>query len=123
MIAFGAIGCLTTWLVACGGEVRTDDPDAPAATSSAKEDDPPSATGGKSGGTGSGSSSHLPETQLDECKKGTLRADADHCVYLYEGRCYDEKLDACACACKKQSGTICSSGFPNPDVPTEVSCF
>jgi hypothetical protein len=44
------------------------------------------------------------------------------CVYVVSGRCYEKKLDACACACKKASGTVCIDGFPEADGTTTVTC-
>ena len=61
---------------------------------------------------------------LPACKRGFLPASetGTPCNFLYDGRCYDEKLDACACACTKNSGTTCLSGFPQPNGKVAVSC-
>jgi len=121
LFLLAATASLALSFVACGGTVRTDgtteDPETQPKDPEDPEDpeDDPSGGGGKSGGG--------PVVDLPECKLGVKRDAAKSCVFLYEERCYEEKLDACGCACKKQSGTVCSSGFPQKDVPTEVTCF
>jgi hypothetical protein len=64
-----------------------------------------------------------PEVDLPACKQGVKQADTDSCVFLFKGRCYEDKLDACGCACAGKPNSTCLSGFPQEDVPTEVSCF
>lgn len=109
---------VTTLVVACGGTVRKDDESEPNG-----EVPDPVATSVPGGGGGGGEVSGPDgEVDLPECKLGVKRSAAERCIYLYEGRCYDEKLDACGCACKKQRGTTCSSGFPSEDQPTQVTC-
>ncbi len=44
------------------------------------------------------------------------------CMWLAEGRCYAEKLEACACICPLDHESICSSGFPRDSGRTPVYC-
>lgn len=101
-------------LVACGGTVRKGD------DGQEEEDEPPPTPSASPSGGGRGTA---PQVDLPECKLGVDESEAESCLFLYEGRCYEEKLDACACACKRMSGTTCSSGFPDPSRPTKVSCY
>ena len=100
---------------ACGGEVRTGEPA------------PPGPGGSTSGGSATGSKSPdtTPTVDLPECVRGFLQSEAPGkpCHFITEGRCYDEKLAACGCACKGQTGLTCSSGFPDPNGTTEVLCY
>ena len=99
---------------ACGGQVRTGDPD-PSGTKGALLDASGSApTSNDLGGT----------VALPDCPHGFKVGEAIGrlCVFTANGLCYETKLDACACTCKKQSGTVCSSGFPEMDGTTKVTC-
>lgn len=101
---------------ACGGEVRTGGPD----PSGASEVD----AGGASGSSGAGVDDPGGTVALPACPKGFKPGAAigKLCVYTTNDLCYETKLDACACACTKQSGTVCSSGFPEMDGTTKVTC-
>jgi hypothetical protein len=99
---------------ACGGRVRTGDPNPSGtkegsldASSSAPTSDDPSVT-----------------VALPDCPHGFKAGEAIGrlCVFTTNGLCYETKLEACACTCKKQSGTVCSSGFPEMDGTTKVTC-
>lgn len=122
VLAIAALLQVTTLMVACGGTVRREDEEG-----EPEGDDPtsvPTSSPNSGGGSGSGGVSGPggPEVDLPECKLGVKQGDAERCIFLYEGRCYEDKLDACGCACKKQRGTTCSSGFPSEDKPTQVTC-
>jgi hypothetical protein len=120
-------GVATTYVVACGGEVRGVDGDAPSAPASdgGVPVDIPPASGSASGGS---RAPNGPQTDLPDCKLGkawlepTPPGSVFDCTYLVEERCYETKVAACACACKKKTGTVCSSGFPHADAPTAVTC-
>jgi hypothetical protein len=114
---------VTTLVVACGGEVRNGTPDDPGSTEDPADEI--TETGGTSGKGGGDDRSHLPQVDLPDCKKGVPFPGSITlaCNYVYEKLCYEDKLAACACACKKQSGTICASDFPTSGVPTEVMCY
>lgn len=105
---------------ACGGVVETRDP-IPDPTGSGGGAGASNAGGGSAGSLGG------PTVDLPECKKGRpVDSSGDtfpNCPYLHDSRCYDTKLDACACACAKLRDSTCSSGFPEPDGTTRVSCF
>ncbi len=112
----------TTLLVACGGVVENG----PAS---------PGDAGGASASSGGSSSDSLPgsgapsggsptSVALSACKLGFLPASEPSaaCNFVYDGRCYDDKLSACACACTKKSGTYCLSNLPVPNGKVAVSC-
>jgi hypothetical protein len=103
-------------IAACGGVVKTGEP-VPGSSS-----DPPSSSGGASGTKPKGDPP--PTVDLPPCKLGFDPTDQPEkpCPYTVDGRCYAEKLDACGCACKGQSGLTCVSGFPELDGTTEVTC-
>jgi hypothetical protein len=62
-------------------------------------------------------------TDLPPCNLGTpLSQSAGDCPWYFTGRCYDTKIDACACACPNRSGTSCISGFPDADGKVVVVC-
>ncbi|MEZ4375375.1 MAG: hypothetical protein R3B07_31470 [Polyangiaceae bacterium] len=88
-------------LGACGGEASGNTPD-------------PGGQGGSTSGQGSraplcGSASFY---ELDDT--------ASACPWLYAGWCFDEREDACTCACGREKGDTCISGFPGDRV--DVSC-
>jgi hypothetical protein len=62
---------------------------------------------------------------LPACQPGSLPfgAGARECNYLFDGRCHDEALDACACACTGAARKCIISGFLNPDEPQSVTCI
>lgn len=103
-----------TLLGGCGGRVRTDDP--------APRPGPPS--GAEAERTGSEADDDPGSVELPECQLGedpdtnSLRP----CSFVVAGRCYEKKIDACACACAAMSGTLCLSGFAMADGRAAVSC-
>jgi hypothetical protein len=51
-------------------------------------------------------------------------AEGRLCNWQVMGRCYEEKLDACACVCPGGTAvSTCSSGFPQEDGAVEVYCY
>jgi hypothetical protein len=118
IIALFAAANLASSLAGCGGTVRTDgDVEEPGPVN--RDPEPPTGTPGGGGG-GGGSDDH--EVDLPQCKLGVKQAEAESCKFLYEGRCYEEQLEACACACPRKTGTTCISGLPDDEVPTDVLC-
>jgi hypothetical protein len=59
---------------------------------------------------------------LPDCKLGSSPASGDPCSFTTGGLCYETKIKACACACPRKTGTVCSSGFPNSVGSVVVSC-
>jgi hypothetical protein len=109
-----ALALLASFATACGGQVRTGDPEPSPTTEPAPQ-----------GGAANGTSGDPGDTvALPECKLGfAIEESAGRaCVYVASGRCYEKKLDACGCACKKASGTLCLNGFPESDGTTIVTC-
>jgi hypothetical protein len=113
--------------LSCGGRVITEkntDPDPPAAdggepaTPPADNHDPASGSGSSTGRDLGGM------VTLPECRLGFDPADDTDkpCHYVVASLCYDTKEKACACACKKQSGTACVSGFPQYNGHVLVTC-
>jgi hypothetical protein len=66
-------------------------------------------------------------TPLGPCRLGFHpNEDRDRpCDWLAGGRCYDDKLAACACICPRdRTDSICSSGFfRGSGKRTPVSCL
>ena len=113
------IGVVVLAAVACGGRVIDEpDPDPtgqsepPASTSTAKSPTPSKGSDDLVGGS----------TALPECKPGSAPASGDPCDCTTGGLCYPTKIKACACACPRKTGTVCSSGFPNSLGRVVVSC-
>ena len=96
----------------CGGKVDDageepspaapiDSPDPPA-----NQNETPPKQNGASPGT----------TALGECELGfeLRKQPSRRCDWVVEGRCYGDKLSACACACPPNSqNTFCTSEFPS----------
>jgi hypothetical protein len=114
----GLVAGIAALLAACGGEVRTGGPDHPG-TSEEPDSSSPSSSSGTGGDDPAGT------VALPVCPKGFKAGQVigKLCVYTTNGLCYETKLDACACACTKQSGTVCSSGFPEMNGTTKVTCY
>jgi hypothetical protein len=108
-------------LVGCGGRVVQED----GSGSPAHAADGGAASSTKSG-QGASSSEYDGTVELPECELGYKQSappkNAAPCTFLVAGRCYDTKVKACACACPTRTGTTCASGFPDPSVPTLVTC-
>ncbi len=113
-----------TWLgfvlvVACGG--KTDREEKPDGTES------PGGSGtAASGAGGSGQGALDAGDSLGVCSGGFDRDDAvgRHCNWVAGGRCFEDKLDACSCACPKGvSTTSCYSGWPAEDGEVVVYCY
>lgn len=107
----------------CGGIVEYDAPASggggPGSGSGSGSD---SGAGGRSNGSSGGAAGRTP---LGTCSLGFSYDENPSvpCNWLAEGRCYEEKLDACACICPRRAGTTCISGFYGGDgSATEVSC-
>lgn len=62
----------------------------------------------------------LPGCELGPRDEGQSGAD---CLWLAKGRCYADKLEACACICPRDHESICSSGFESEAGRTLVSCY
>lgn len=103
---------------ACGGVVERESKEGP----QAPPDDPaPAQAASDPGGAGWDAA-----TPLDSCMTGFVREEAPDrpCNWVVGDRCYEEKLEACACACPDGTAvSTCSSGFPEPDGAVEVYCF
>jgi hypothetical protein len=51
------------------------------------------------------------DTELGDCKLGTLRPSSDPCPWVFDNRCYDTRDMACNCACPRSRDSLCLSGF------------
>ncbi len=104
----------------CGG--KTDD-----------EGQEPDSTGSPSDSSGSGAAAGDGEdgawdaaAPLGKCGQGFDYSDAKgrHCNWMVAGVCYEDKLDACACACPSNVSTSsCYSGWPVEDGKVLVYCY
>jgi hypothetical protein len=115
------------WLVAlvllvlgCGGRVDQDEDagDGDPPTSTPPDDDEPEPSPDEPTDAG---------TPLPNCEKGfDASAERDRpCNWVAKGYCYEEKLEACACACPRDPSVTshCASGFPVEDGRVEVYCY
>ncbi len=106
---------LSLLLGACGGRSeRHEGGDDGAASPVTKGDEP-----GGGDDDGPGDEVTLPGCDLGPADRGGMGAE---CMWLAEGRCYAEKLEACACICPLDHQSICSSGFPSDSGRTPVYC-
>jgi len=108
------MGLLLLGLTHCGGEVKREP----------KEDSDP-LPGQAEPGDPSDSDVGPGTDVLGKCEAGFDRyeePDRD-CNWVVNGLCYEEKLDACACACPGGTAvTTCSSGFPQRNGRVPVYC-
>lgn len=117
--------CLAVFglLAACGG--RTFEVD----SSNEPTGDGDTTTSGSGGGTQKDGVTGFGDdpVTLGACKLGfDPNADPTRpCPWVAKNRCYDHKLDACACICPQNGkSTTCTSGFDGgPDSHTAVDCY
>ncbi|HEX4336989.1 MAG TPA: hypothetical protein VH062_13820 [Polyangiaceae bacterium] len=102
--------------VACGGRVIGEPTPDLAVLDAATPATPASAGGSNDSFDGT--------LALSDCIKGFVQMSSPDrtCVYRVDGRCYDTKVKACACACPSKVGTQCINGFPESDGSTIVTC-
>jgi hypothetical protein len=57
------------------------------------------------------------QVSLPGCELGDrdIGRRGEECLWLADGRCYADKLEACACICPAGNGSVCSSGFDDPE--------
>lgn len=64
-------------------------------------------------------------TPLPPCELGPTRSEARRagvrCRWLFEDRCYEERIAACACACPRDRNSTCVSG--QQDTAVRVRCY
>jgi len=89
--------------------------------------------GGSAGRGGTSSSSSAPmepfsfvDSMLQRCRLGPTwsAGSSQACNFRFDGRCYDDANAVCACACPRDSNSVCVlSGFlADPNNPLMVSC-
>ncbi len=102
LLALATAGLTLALSSGCGGEASGQDPEGAAGQA----------------GAASGQSSRKPICgnasfyELDDTSAA--------CPWIYEGWCFEEREDACLCACGREKGDTCISGFPGDEVA--VSC-
>lgn len=121
-------GCIT----GCGSRSPLED-DGPSGADSSEDDSPPPAAGGSSatpdtnatGGSAGTSSRNPSQDPLPECALGPVRAEAEadgvECNWVVADRCYERRIEACACACPRDRDSQCVSGSPGFQVG--VACL
>jgi hypothetical protein len=91
----------------------------------------PGSVGGTGGGGGTGSTDSVPPFQfmtsaLQRCEPGFtwMAGDSRSCNFRFNGRCYDDEEAVCACACPRDTNSVCALyGFlSDPGNPLMVSC-
>jgi hypothetical protein len=86
--------------------------------------------GGGSGGSGGSGSTTDPfnyrTTILPACELGFVWQSGDDrpCKYRLAGRCYNNEISVCACACPREGNSVCAlSGIlGDTSRPLQVSC-
>ena len=105
---------------ACGGQT-TDDRE-----SKDVDSVDPDMNGAADAGAGDGGQQVDGGVALPGCQLGFDPEDADGrpCNWVAQGRCYEEKLEACACICPRDTAVTsnCSSGFPEENGHVPVYC-
>lgn len=122
------VGAVMLATAACGGRVIDETEEGstrggdtvPAPTATATTTNTPTKTG--SGNSSSSGDLVGPQTVLPDCKPGTPPQAGHACEFVTGGLCYETKIKACACACPHKTGSVCASGFPNPQGHVIVSC-
>ena len=111
---------LTLLAGACGGRVDAGDEEPEDVEGTGGSTTAPAPSGSTKPANG------LPSIPLDDCKLGFIPEEEPlrPCAWLGKGRCYDRKLDACACICpNSQTPSTCRSGFDGgPDGRVAVFC-
>ena len=115
-LGFAAL-CLLA--VACGG--RTDQGEEETDGS----DEAPAAPDGSDPGAEPGTPDE--GVALPGCEKGfdRYKEPSRSCNWVAKGSCYEDKLEACACVCPRDTSAAshCSSGFPVEDGAVDVYCY
>jgi hypothetical protein len=121
--AVAAVGAVMLATAACGGRVIDETVGEPTGggTPTTTATSPPPKT---SPGNSNNRADDLvgSQTALPDCKRGAPPRGGDACEFLTGGLCYETKIEACACACPHKTGSVCTSGFPNPDGHVVVTC-
>ena len=130
---------LSLAMIACGSRSPIGESGALAEDGSSPGERPASNGGSGSTLANGGSGSALPDRgaggtastddgsrdALPPCVPGlerrAARAGGVDCNWLVSGRCYEDRLDACACACPRDRDSTCISGSPGDEV--DVTCF
>ena len=126
--AVAAVGAVLLATAACGGRVIDETEEgstrggtpSPTPTTTSTSTSTPTRTG--SGDSTSSGDFVGPQTALPDCKPGAPPQAGHACEFLTGGLCYETKLNACACACPRKTGSVCISGFPNPQGHVVVTC-
>ena len=111
-----ATGLVVLGVLGCGGVVERGEKEDTESPGSGDEPADPS---------GQADSGLDPSVGLGKCGGGFDRYELPErdCNWVVEDICYEDKLDACACACPKGTvSTTCSSGFPQQDGRVPVYC-
>jgi hypothetical protein len=108
-----AMAVVALALTACGGEVQRG-----------PKENPEPAPGGDSPADPAEQGSDN-SVQLGDCMAGFDQFEEPErdCNWVVEDRCYEDKLEACACACPGGTAvSTCSSGFPQQNGRVPVYC-
>ena|SRR5687768_4733105 len=107
---------LALWLFSCGGRSESHEDDDSRAQMESGDDEPePNSPSSSPPGN---------DVALPGCDLGARDGSqsAEECMWLADGRCYRDKLEACACICPLDHESVCSSGFPSDAGRTLVYC-
>lgn len=108
-------------LSACGGRVTRQE------SGQSGDGGDKAAASANQGATPSTSGLGDPNTELGECVLGPAEGSVssrNHCAWVADGRCYEQREMACNCACPHSHDSHCVSGFDaGADGRVEVDCF
>jgi hypothetical protein len=104
---------------ACGGRSERQESDDGAASATNGDDDQQGGGDDQGDDDAPGDEVTLPGCERGPVDQGQMGAE---CLWLADGRCYADKLEACACICPVSHESICSSGFPSDAGRTLVYC-
>jgi hypothetical protein len=78
----------------------------------------PAANGGTGGTAAAGDT--LPECVLGPARTSPQVSDVE-CNWVVSDRCYERRIEACACACPRDRNSTCVSGSPGREVGVACS--
>jgi len=84
---------------------------------------PPTPSASTSSGSATNDWGTFPTSALPPCMPGAPYTREDPCYFMDNRLCYATQKEACACACRRTGGNVCSSEFPSVDGLTPALVF
>lgn len=128
------ISLAAAFLVACGsrspleesgdfapdGDDEMDGAPANGGSGATPSDNGGSPAPGTNGGSGGSAGDALPECVLGPSRSSSQAGDIE-CNWVVNDRCYERRIEACACACPRDRNSTCVSGSPGYEVGVACS--